>query len=113
MPSSCKAKVIKLESTERYQRLLDKDSGSLGIKAGHVILKPGENVGEHTTAEREELVIILKGSGEAAIDRQDILKIANNAILYIPPETTHDIKNTGSNNLEYIFLTSRAHTQQK
>ena len=106
MANSHKPKLIKLGSTERYQRLLDKDSGSIGIKCGHVILKPGENVGEHTTAEREELVIILKGSGEATIDRQDILKIENNTVLYVPPETMHDIKNTGSSILEYIFITS-------
>ena len=106
MPNSHKPKLIKLESTERYQRLLDKDSGSLGIKCGHVILKPGENVGEHTTAEREELVIVLKGGGEAVVDKEGILKIENNTLLYIPPETLHDIKNTGSNILEYIFITS-------
>ena len=108
MSNSRKAMLIKLESSEKYQRLLNKDSGSFGIKSGHVILKPGENIGEHTTAEREELIIVLKGSGEAIVDRETILKIESNSVLYIPPKTKHDIKNTGSGILEYIFITSPA-----
>jgi mannose-6-phosphate isomerase-like protein (cupin superfamily) len=97
-----------LESRERYQRLISKDSGSFGIKSGHVILKPGENIGGHTTGEREEMIIILKGNGELTVDEDTILKIDKDSILYIEPETRHDIKNTGSTILEYIFVTSLA-----
>ncbi|MFC1624385.1 cupin domain-containing protein [Candidatus Omnitrophota bacterium] len=107
MKESCKAKLIRLKTGKRYQRLFSKDSGSFGIKSGHVILKPGENIGEHTTGEREEMVVILKGKGEARIAKENILKIKGNSALHIPPETPHDIKNTGRGTLEYIFITSR------
>ena len=105
---SSKARLVKLQSTEKYQRLFNKDSGTSGMKSGHVVLQPGESVGEHTTGEREEAVVILKGSGEAIINKKDIIAIEENAVLYIPSQIDHDIKNTGSGVLEYIFITSQA-----
>lgn len=99
-------KLIRLESKERYQRLVSKEFGSFGIKAGHVILRPGENIGEHTTGNREEIIVILKGKGEARIGKTDAVNIKKNEVLYIPPQAEHDIKNTGSGILEYIFITS-------
>jgi len=106
--NSSKVKLIKLDSAEKYQRLLSKELGTSGIKSGHVVLMPGENIGEHTTDEREEVIIVLKGNGEAIIGKDNILKIENDIVLYIPPKTLHDIKNTGSDKLEYIFVTSFA-----
>ncbi len=103
-----KARLVRLESTERYQRLISKDSGSSGVKAGHVILKSGENVGSHSTGEREEVIIVLKGRGETRIGKANILKIEENTMLYIQSGTDHDIKNTGTGDLEYIFVTSPA-----
>jgi len=101
-----KARLIKLESAEKYQKLFSKDSGTAGMKAGHVRLQPGENIGEHSTAEREEVLVILKGKGEAVIGKGEVFKIEKDAALYIPPKTGHDIKNTGLEILEYIFITS-------
>ena len=101
-----KVKLVKLESNEMYQRLLNRDSDTLGIKCGHIILNPGQNVGEHTTGEYEEVIIVLQGNGETRINHKSILQIDCRAVLYIPPETKHDIKNTGDRVLEYIFITS-------
>ncbi|MFC1667437.1 cupin domain-containing protein [Candidatus Omnitrophota bacterium] len=108
MPDPHVARVIKLESGQRYQRLLNKESGTFGIKSGHVTLKSGESIGEHSTGEREEVVVILKGSGEAIINKNSTLKIEKDSILYVPPKTTHDIKNTGGDIFEYIFTISLA-----
>ena len=102
------AKLVKLRSKEKYQRLISKDLGSLGLKSGHVTLKPGENIGEHSTNEREEIIVILRGEGEAIIDKNKIFTIKANHALYIPPETGHDIKNSGDEDLEYVFVTSKA-----
>ncbi len=106
MADSKKVRLVKLDSKERYQRLFSKDSGTCGMKSGHVILQPGEYVGEHTTGEREEAIVILKGKGEARINKKDIFDIEKDVVLYIAPETVHDIKNTGFEILEYIFITS-------
>lgn len=100
-----KVKLVKLENSERYQRLLNKDLGTSGVKAGHVLLKPSENIGEHSTNDREEVIIFLKGNGEVVIEN-DILKIESNSVLYIPPQTKHDIKNIGRDDLDYIYVTS-------
>lgn len=100
-----KARLIKLESGERYQRLFSRESETSGIKAGHVILKPGESIGEHSTLEREEVLIVLRGSGEAVIDKDVILSIKPDTVAYIPSRTNHDIKNTGQDIMEYIFIT--------
>lgn len=101
-------KLVKLGSTEKYQRLISKDLGSFGIKSGHVTLKPGENIGEHSTSEREEIIIILRGEGKAIVDKNKIFTIKADHVLYIPPQTTHDIKNLGKENLGYVFVTSKA-----
>ena len=101
-------KLVNLESGQKYQRLFSKDSGTRGIKSGHVILEPGENIGEHTTSGREEVIIILRGSGDVKINKDKILKVSANAVIYIPPETMHDVKNTGEGILEYVFVTTQA-----
>ncbi|NQV04211.1 MAG: cupin domain-containing protein [Candidatus Omnitrophica bacterium] len=106
MADSKKVRLVKLDSKEKYQRLFSKDSGTCGMKSGHVVLQSGENVGEHTTGEREEAIVILKGKGEAVINKKDIFDIEKDIVLYIAPEMVHDIKNTGFEILEYIFITS-------
>lgn len=103
-----KTKVVKLKAGEKYQRLFSKESGTFGIKSGHVILKPGENVGLHTTGEREEVIIILKGKGNLLAGKDTMLEIGRDECLYIPPQTEHDIKNTGDGVLEYTFITAVA-----
>ena len=108
MSDSREIKLVKLTSKSRYQRLLNRDSETYGIKAGHVILKPGENIGRHTTGEYEEVIVVLKGSGELKLDGRDVSKIGSNTILYIPPQTFHDVRNIGIRKLEYIFITSKA-----
>ncbi len=107
---SQKPKLIKLESAEKYQKLFDRDSGTSGMKSGHVILQSGENIGEHSTGEREEALVILKGKGEAVIGKGGIFDIEKDTVLYIPPQTGHDIKNTGLEILEYIFIVSNVRT---
>ena len=102
------ARVIRLDPGKKYQRLLSREPGSLGIKSGHVVLKPGENIGEHSTDEREEAIVVLQGSGEATINKNNTLELERSLFLYIPPKTLHDVKNTGSGMLEYIFITSPA-----
>jgi len=108
MVNNPNAKLVKLYTKEKYQRLFNKESGTYGMKSGHVILRPGESVGEHTTGEREEILVILAGKGQALIEKKDIFDIDKGIVLYVAPKTLHDIKNTGEEPLEYIFITSFA-----
>ncbi|MDO8603288.1 MAG: cupin domain-containing protein [Candidatus Omnitrophota bacterium] len=108
MADLSKSKIVKLVSGSRYQRLFSEDLGTCGIKAGHVILKKGEEIGEHSTNDKEEVLIILKGKGQLVIDREDCLDFEGNAVLYVPPQTAHNVKNAGNGILKYIFITSNA-----
>ena len=103
-----KPKIVKLESNSKYQRLFNKDSGTLGLKSGHVILKKGEEIGEHSTNDLEEALVILKGKGLLLINSEEEFDFEDNTVLYIPPDTVHNVKNTGNGILEYIFITSNA-----
>lgn len=108
MADLSKVKIVKLETGSKYQRLFSQDSGTCGIKAGHVILKEKEEVGEHSTGSMEEALIILKGKGELIVNKKRGLNFKENMVLYVPPETIHNVKNTGTEPLEYIFITSNA-----
>jgi mannose-6-phosphate isomerase-like protein (cupin superfamily) len=103
-----RVKIVRLDANSKYQRLFSKDSGTCAIKSGHVILKPGEEIGEHSTNELEEVLVILKGKGELAIDKDKALKIEPSTVLYVPPFTNHNVKNNSKDILEYIFVTSNA-----
>lgn len=103
-----KPKIVKLVSGSKYQRLFSKDSGTCGIKSGHVILKEKEEIGEHSTNDLEEVLVILKGRGQLVINKKENLDFENNMVLYVPPGTIHNVKNTGKGILEYIFITSNA-----
>ncbi|HAZ10826.1 MAG TPA: hypothetical protein DCY56_06960 [Candidatus Omnitrophica bacterium] len=103
-----KPKIVKLESNSKYQRLFNKDSGTRGLKSGHVILKKGEEIGEHSTNDLEEALVILKGKGLLLINSEEEFDFEDNSVLYIPPGTVHNVKNTGNGILEYIFITSNA-----
>jgi len=108
MADFSKPKIVKLKSGSKYQRLFSRGSGTRGIKSGHVTLKEGEEIGEHSTNDLEEALVILKGKGLLLINSEEEFDFEDNSVLYIPPDTIHNVKNTGSGVLEYIFITSNA-----
>jgi mannose-6-phosphate isomerase-like protein (cupin superfamily) len=75
-----------------------------GMRSGFVRLKPGETVGWHTTGEHEEALVILRGHGEARIEGEAALPVASAMEVYIPPATRHNVANTGSEMLEYVYV---------
>ncbi|HTV57594.1 MAG TPA: cupin domain-containing protein [Verrucomicrobiae bacterium] len=75
-----------------------------GLRSGFVRLQPGETVGWHTTGAHEEELVILHGKGEAEIEGRSGLPIGEGAIAYIPPQTRHNVKNTGTEALEYVYV---------
>ena len=75
-----------------------------GLRSGFVRLAPGETVGWHTTGAHEEELVILHGKGEAEIEGRSGLSIGEGMIAYIPPETRHNVKNTGTAALEYVYV---------
>ncbi|HTV82972.1 MAG TPA: cupin domain-containing protein [Acidobacteriaceae bacterium] len=79
-----------------------------GMRSGFVRLRPGETVGWHTTGRHEETLVILHGKGAALVEGQPRREFAAPAVAYIPPDTRHNIENTGTGALEYVYVVAPA-----
>jgi mannose-6-phosphate isomerase-like protein (cupin superfamily) len=102
-------KVVKLDSQERKElRILGGTPESYRMRAGLVVLAPGDSVGRHSTQQNEELLVVLEGSGEMIFGDGSKLPVRANTALYCPPETTHDVVNTGRKALRYVYVVSQA-----
>jgi quercetin dioxygenase-like cupin family protein len=82
-----------------------------GMRSGFVRLQSGATVGWHTTGKHEEALVILHGQGEALIDGQAKHSFVAPALAYIPPETRHNVLNTGKAALEYVYVVAPAAAQ--
>jgi quercetin dioxygenase-like cupin family protein len=103
------AMVINVNSADNgYTRILGGPPQSVSMRSGKVILKPGESVGEHSTKSNEELIIILEGEGQFLLDDDQFLEFNADSVLYCPPNTKHNILNSGSTTLSYVYDVARA-----
>jgi len=99
------AKVIPFESRGKaVQPLLSGPPETVTMKSGLVTLAPGQSVGKHSTGQHEEMLVILAGQGEMIFKDGSKLGVAADHALYCPPETEHDVKNTGSEALRYVYV---------
>jgi mannose-6-phosphate isomerase-like protein (cupin superfamily) len=73
------------------------------LKCGRILLKPGEEVGEHVTDKKEEVIIVLKGSG-VLIKENSETEIGCGNAYFIEEGKKHNIKNASDNDLEYVFV---------
>lgn len=103
-----KSFTVELNDNPEFQRLLPGEPQTCGMKAGKVYLAPGKNCGQHTTDQREELLVFLSGSGRAIVEGQEPAQIGKGKIAYIPPHTLHDIENTGNEPLIYVYCVAPA-----
>lgn len=98
---------VELKSRERFTRLLGDSSKAKGLRAGLVSLKPREEIGEHKTVNKEEVIIILKGNAVIYFGKSRKMRAGQGAFVYIPPETLHNIKNPGNKILQYVYVTNQ------
>jgi quercetin dioxygenase-like cupin family protein len=98
--------LIKLEGSERFQRLLPGKPSTAGMKSGYITLKAGESVGEHKTEAKEESIIVLEGTAEVYCEGKLLIVAQQNNLIYIPPEVNHDIKNNSNKELRYVYVVS-------
>lgn len=78
---------------------------SRSLKSGRVLLKPGEEVGEHVTEKREELLVILKGTA-TLVEESEMITLEAGQTRYISEGKKHDVKNNTAEDLEYIYAVS-------
>ncbi len=79
------------------------------MKSGYVVLEPGRSVGRHSTEHHEEILVVLEGQGEMIFHDGSKRAIKGNTALYCPPETEHDVVNTGEGVLRYVYVVAAAH----
>ena len=103
MTSSQNVLVIDLDEKPENQRLLAGKPQTYGMRSGRVYLSPGQACGLHSTKDREELLVFLGGEGELIIGQDNSFQVGKGKVCYIPPQTDHDVKNTGSEPLVYVY----------
>jgi mannose-6-phosphate isomerase-like protein (cupin superfamily) len=108
MPAAHRVLVVSLNDKPEYQRILEGQPQTHGMRSGRVHLKPEEACGQHSTKHHEELLVFLSGQGELLIADKDRLAVGAGKAVYIPPETVHDVRNTGSTALTYIYCVAPA-----
>jgi len=110
MPQTAKPQplVIPLQCAGGDCPLLTGIPRTAGMRSGFVRLLPGATVGWHTTGKNEESLVILQGQGQAMIEGQASRPFAAPAVVYIPPATRHNVKNTGEVPLQYVYVVAPA-----
>jgi quercetin dioxygenase-like cupin family protein len=100
--------VTAIEDPCNYHLLLTGRPQTCGMRSGRVRLAPGKSIGLHNTKDNEELLVFLSGSGVALIGQDTRLQVGAGKAAYIPPQTPHDILNTGTEPLVYVFCVAPA-----
>ena len=101
---SRKPQTFRLECPGGDCPLLRGASQTSGMRGGSVRLKPGESVGWHSTKTNEESLVILHGNGTASIEGHADVPLHEEMLAYIPPNTKHNVTDTGSDVLEYVWI---------
>lgn len=107
--SHATSKIIKFNPEESsYQEILDGEQDSAVFYSGVVTLDP-ESSGElHSTKTYEELIIVLNGQGLVKIINDKSLELRYGNIAFIPPNSEHQVFNTGPEKLKYIYVATKS-----
>ncbi len=99
------AKVVELDSHgKNYLQVLAGPPESVTMKSGLEVLAPNQSVGKHSTGQHEELLVVLEGRGVMTFKDGSKLDVQANHALYCPPETEHNVTNTRSGLLRYVYV---------
>jgi len=71
-------------------------------------IKPGEDIGEETHPDNDQVLYLLSGSGKAVLDHQESDYKAGDLVL-VPAGRLHNFINTGSGDLKIITAYSPPH----
>ncbi len=75
---------------------------SVKVKAGRVKLGPGEEVGEHVTEGREEVIVMLRGDAVLLKEGGNVALSAGGAH-FVPEGVKHNVK-AGPGGAEYVYV---------
>jgi quercetin dioxygenase-like cupin family protein len=104
------AKVVALDKTDDgILPILVGPPETVTMKSGYVVLDPGHSVGKHSTEHHEEILIVLEGQGEMQFHDGSKLELKARTALYCPPDTEHDVRNTGTGTFRYVYVVANAY----
>lgn len=86
--------------------LIVKPPQSKVLKSAMVTLQPGEEVGEHTTENREEIVVVLKGTATLQKDGKSFIMVSGTAH-FIGEGIKHNVRNESREPLEYAYIVAK------
>ena len=99
------AKAVALDSAGKdYVPVLTGTPESVTMRSGLVALQPGKSVGKHSTGQHEEMLIVLEGKGQMTFADGSTLPVEAGHAVYCPPETEHNVTNTGTGPLRYVYV---------
>ena len=78
------------------------------MRSGYMVLPPHKSVGRHSTKTYEESLVILAGEGEFKIRGGTTLHLHPYCVVYCPPNTEHDVTNTGTDTMRYVYIVAKA-----
>jgi len=108
-PAGPTIKVVPLQPGDQsYLLLLKGPPETKSFRSGLVTLAPGKSIGVHNSGVNEEMLVPLEGEGELRFPDRPAVRIKPGLITYAPAHTAHDVVNTGTTQLRYIFITARA-----
>jgi len=103
-----KPKLINLDKKNtKYIPILSGPPNNYCLQSGLVILQPQKSCGKHSTENYEELLIVLEGKGKVEITGKRSIPIKANVAVYHPPHTEHNVINTGTELLKYIYIVTK------
>lgn len=101
---------VKLNGKQKFKRLLGSSrscaEANEGLCSGFVVLKPKSSIGLHSTEKRQEIIVILEGRARVYYGRRGKFELGENSFVYLPPGTFHNVENTGSGWLKYLYITA-------
>jgi len=108
-PAGPAIKVVPLQPGEQsYFLLLAGPPETKSFRSGLVTLAPGQSIGVHDSGVNEEMLVPLEGEGELRFPDRAAVVVKPGLVTYAPAHTKHDVVNTGTARLRYVFITARA-----
>jgi quercetin dioxygenase-like cupin family protein len=102
-----KIKTLCLKNIKKYKKFLKREKDSIRYSSGIVVLKKGEEVGEHKTDNVEEVIVVLEGETTIFVEGKKYKKLKSPSVVYIPQNVVHNVVNNSSKVLKYIYITSK------
>lgn len=76
---------------------------SRSMKSSKVVLSPGEEVGEHVTERKEEIIIVLRGTATIVKENKNF-RVCETESHYIGEGIKHNVINATKKPLEYVYV---------